>query len=495
MNETIGQGGFRVAVIGAGMSGVLMAIRLRQAGIDDITVYEKGDRVGGTWRENSYPGLRCDVPSHHYCYSFDPNPEWTNYCSSGAEIRQYFEDSATRFGVMDRIRFNTAVIEGRWGDGQWHIKLSDGSEDKADVLISAAGILHIPAYPAIAGISTFEGAMFHTARWDHSVALEDKRVGIIGTGSTAAQVIAELAGKTRHFSIFQRTPQWVIQVPNPRFSVKQKKRFRAYPFLLRWHYEKLRMQLAALMNGAIMGKDPMARQALEAGLEANLATVHDPELREKLRPDYLAGCKRLVMSPNFYEAVQRPNTDVVTAKIDRIEPDGLRTADGRLHPLDVIILATGFDPNAFLRPVKLYGRNGRSLDDVWAERPVAYHSMAVPDMPNFFMLEGPFSPIGNLSVVLISEWQADYVMRCVELARRERVALSPTPEATDVLMKRYRAAAKDTIWATGGCQSWYQDEEGVPIIYPFSPDDFRAETNGEPNRADFVIDDLARADA
>ena len=490
MNKAIGQGGFRAVVIGAGMSGVLMAIRLMQAGIDDVTIYEKGDRVGGTWRENSYPGLRCDVPSHHYCYSFDPNPEWSSYCSSGAEIRQYFEDSAKRFGVFDRIRFNAAVVEGRWENKQWRLTLADGSVDQADVLISAAGILHIPAIPAIPGIDSFAGAMFHTARWDHSIALADKRVGIIGTGSTAAQVISAQAGNTRQFSIFQRTAQWVIRVPNPSFSEKQKKRFRTYPFLLRWHYENLRLQLAALMTGAIMGQDPAARQALEAGLEANLESVVDPELRSKLRPDYLAGCKRLVMSPDFYEAIQRPQTELITTKIAGIEPEGVRTSDGQMYPLDVLILATGFDPNAYLRPVRLYGRNGRSLDEVWAARPIAYHSMAVPDMPNFFMLEGPFSPIGNLSVVLISEWQADYVMRCVDIVRRERVALSPTPEATDELMTRYRAAARKTIWATGGCRSWYQDEEGVPIIYPFSPDDFRAETQGEPDRLDFVIEEL-----
>jgi cation diffusion facilitator CzcD-associated flavoprotein CzcO len=204
------------------------------------------------------------------------------------------------------------------------------------------------------------------------------------------------------------------------------------------------------------------------------------------------GCKRLVMSPGFYEAIQQPRTALVTERIERVEPNGIRTIDGTLHELDLLVLATGFTVDAYIRPVALFGRGGRSLDEVWAERPVAYHSIAVPDMPNFFMLEGPFSPIGNLSVILISEWQADYVMRCIEIIRRDNVAISPTEQATAEIIKRYRDEARHTVWArdVGGCQSWYQDDEGVPMIYPFTPHDFRDETSADPNLADFLVEDL-----
>lgn len=481
---------FRVVIIGAGMSGILMAIRLRDAGIHDFTVYEKGGSVGGTWRENTYPGLHCDVASHHYCYSFAPNPEWSRHFSGGPEIRDYFEDTAERFGVLSAVRLNTEVLEACWRDGKWRISLPDGEHDQADILVSAAGVLHVPTYPDIPGLKSFAGPAFHTARWDHDVTLADKRIGIIGTGSTAIQIVTELAGNVEHLTLFQRTPQWVVPLPNPEFSEAEKTAFRTDPALVQKTYAEIRDAQAQFVSGAVMGKNPDARRALEEAVESNLASVRDPDLRKKLTPGYKPGCKRLVLSPGFYEAIQKPDTTLVTERIARIEEGGVVTADGAVHALDVLVLATGFDPNAFMRPLKLYGRDGISLDDLWAERPIAYHSMAVPDMPNFFMLEGPFSPIGNLSLVMVSEWQADYIMRCIEIVRRESVALSPSADATARLMSRYRGEARNTIWATGGCKSWYQDKDGVPIIYPFSPEDFRAETNVDPDLDDFVVEHM-----
>jgi cation diffusion facilitator CzcD-associated flavoprotein CzcO len=323
--QAIEQVPFRVVIVGAGMSGILMGIRLREAGITDFTIYEKGDAVGGTWRENSYPGLFCDVPSHHYCYSFDLNPNWTREFSPGAEIQDYFKRSAAKFGVTPHVRHNTAVTDAKWVDGVWQLSLANGETDSADVFISAVGVLHIPIIPDIPGKESFAGASFHTTKWDHSIDLGNKCVGVIGTGSTAVQIVTELAGKVSQISMFQRTPQWVAYVANAHYSERAHARLKRYPFLLKWHYEVKRRQLEALVCGGIMGEDKGLRAMLVNNCEGHLATVRDPDLRCKLTPNYEVGCKRLVMSPRFYEAIQRSDAELVTASIERIVPEGIVT--------------------------------------------------------------------------------------------------------------------------------------------------------------------------
>ncbi|AYJ84936.1 NAD(P)/FAD-dependent oxidoreductase (plasmid) [Sphingomonas paeninsulae] len=483
----------RVVIIGAGMSGILMGIRLKEAGITNFTVYEKGDAVGGTWRENSYPGLHCDVPSLHYCYSFDLNPTWTREFSPGAEIHDYFKRSAEKFGITPHVRLNTAVTDAKWIDGVWRVSLSNGESDSADVLVSAVGVLHIPIMPEIPGKETFAGASFHTTKWDHSIDLGEKSVGVIGTGSTAVQIVTELAGKVSNISMFQRTPQWVAYVANARYSERTKARLRRYPFLLKWHYEVKRQQLEALVCGGIMGEDEGLRAMLVNNCEGHLATVRDPDLRSKLTPNYEVGCKRLVTSPRFYEAIQRPDAKLVTAAIEKIVPDGIVTEDGQLHSIDVLAYATGFDPLAYLRPMTMTGRGGHTLEELWAKRPTAYRTIAVPHMPNFFMLEGPFSPVSNLSLVLISERQANFVMKCIELIRTERIAISPRPDVTDNIIAIYRERGRETIFATGGCQSYFLDDEGVPIYYSLGPASFFAEMDEDPDLDEFEIGALEEA--
>lgn len=471
------------------MSGILMGIRLKEAGYG-FTIVEKADRVGGTWRDNSYPGLHCDVPSHHYRYTFAPHADWSHTYSSGPDIRAYLDRTAERHGLMPHIRFNAAATEGVWENGRWRVMLSTGETLEADILVSATGVLHVPVTPEIPGLESFAGPTFHTSRWDHNVALEDKRIGLIGTGSTAVQIVCALSGKVCRLELFQRTAQWVLHLPNPPISPWRRMLYRAFPQLMEREFRTIEDQTSVLTGGAIMGLDPQARAALEKNVEDNLASVRDPVLRGKLTPGFEVGCKRLIMSPSFYEAVQDPSVDVVTDRIDHIEPRGIVTADGTLHAIDVLALATGFDPNAYVRPMRLTGRDGHTLDEVWAERPIAYRSMAVPHMPNFFMIEGPFSPVGNLSLILVSEWQAEYIMKCIETVRRDRVALSPDPQVTATMIADYREAARHTIWAKGGCQSWYQDEEGVPIIYPYPPARFRDEMKADPDLADFVVEPL-----
>ena len=477
-------------IVGAGMAGVLMGIRLKQAGYTNFTIVEKADRVGGTWRDNHYPGLHCDVPSHHYCYSFEPYPEWSEIFSSGTEIWQYLDYAATKNGIKPYIRFNTSAKHAAWDGSHWHVELSSGETVMADVVVTATGGLRIPEIPDIAGLDSFAGTTFHTTQWNHDIDLSDKKIGLIGTGSTAVQIVCALAGKVGKLELFQRTAQWVLLLPNANYSEEEKADFRANPDKMRQLYDEFETATYVQTGGAIMGKDPEARAALIQNVTDNLATVRDPVLRAKLTPNYEVGCKRLVMSPTFYQAVQDPTVEVVTDKIDHIVPQGIVTADGKLHELDVLALATGFDPSAYIRPMTVTGQDGHTLDELWSVRPIAYKSMALPHMPNFFMIEGPFTPFGNLSLIRVAEWQVDYIMKCIDKIRVERIAMAPRAEATAALMHQYREAAKTTIWATGGCTSWYQDEEGVPIIYPYLAEQFRDEVKAPIILDDFVIEPL-----
>lgn len=466
----------RIVVIGAGMSGLLAAIELERAGYRDVAIYEKADRLGGTWRENTYPGIACDVPSHFYSYSFAPNPEWSHRFSPGAEIQAYFEGIAERFGVDERIRHGAEVTRCVFEDGRWRLALSDGTSDVADVVIAATGVLHHPALPEIEGLGTFAGACFHSARWDHDVALEGRRVGVIGTGSTAIQITSALVDRTRTFALFQRTPQWVAPMENPAYSAAEQEQFRRQPEVL----ETMRAEMARVMtesfSNALVDADSPALQAIQAACTANLENnVQDPVLREKLRPDYRAACKRLVISADFYAAIQHPNARLVTEGIERIEAAGIRTRDGRLHELDVLVLATGFRVDRFMRPMQITGRGGIALDDVWKQGPFAYLAMSVPEFPNLFLLQGPNGPVGNFSLIDVAELEVAYLL---QLIGHVRSGACDEVSVSHAAMQRFdterRAAAKRTIWATG-CRSWYLDGDGLPTAWPWTFDRFRTE--------------------
>lgn len=487
--------GLGIVIIGAGMSGILMGIRLKQAGYDRFTILEKSSDVGGTWRDNSYPGLHCDVPSHHYRYTFEANPDWTQTYAAGPEIHRYLRDTAEKYGIVPHIRFNAAGTQARWTGASWEVGLSTGETIAADVLISASGVLRIPAYPDVPGRENFAGPSFHTSDWNHGIDLTEKRLGVIGTGSTAVQIVCALSGKIRKLKLFQRTPQWVARIANDMIPETSRQEYRANPASMEALFAENEALIYRQTGGAIMGRDPVARAELEQNVLDNLLTVKDPVLRQKLTPDYQVGCKRLIISPSFYEAVQDQSVELVTDRIDHIEARGIVTSDGVLHELDVLAYGTGFDPNAYIRPMELIGDEGHRLEDIWSERPTAYRSLTVPHMPNFFMIEGPFSPIGNLSLILVSEWQAEYIMKCLDVISRERIAMAPKPDITQRIMAEYREAAKSTIWGAGGCVSWYQDKEGVPIIYPFSPDEFRDEIQRDPDLDDYEVRSLPRVGA
>lgn len=466
----------RFVVIGAGMAGVLSGIRLRQAGYEDWVVYEKGDSVGGTWRENTYPGLSCDVPSHIYSYAFEPNPDWSQRFSPGAEIRRYFEGVADKYGILPRIRFNEEVERLEFRGGRWHLALKSGRRDEADVVIAATGVLHHPMIPEIPGLASFEGACFHSARWDHAVPTDGKRVGVIGTGSTAIQITSALVPSVAKFSLFQRTPQWIAPQENAFYTDAEKSAYRADPIAFRKMADGLAKAFHETFSNGVVDAGSEQMKNLEAACRENLEkSVRDPVLREKLRPNYRAACKRLIMSGDFYDAIQQPNAELVTEGIERIEPKGVRTKDGRLHELDVLVLATGFRVDRFLRPMKVRGRDGVDLEDVWKDRPNAYLSISIPSFPNLFMLNGPNGPVGNFSLITIADMQLHYVLQLVEELRAGRGReISASESAMKRFSEEFDQAARKTIWATG-CRSWYLDARGVPAVWPFTYQRFTEE--------------------
>jgi cation diffusion facilitator CzcD-associated flavoprotein CzcO len=473
-----------VAIIGAGMSGLCMGIKLQQAGFHDYTIFEKAGEVGGTWRENTYPGLSCDVPARFYSYSFESNPGWSSSFAGGGEIWDYFRRVADRHALRPHIRFNEEIVHGRWEGGHWRLRTASGQESTADVLVSACGVLHHPRMPDIEGLDAFAGATFHSARWDHAVPLDGRRIGVVGTGSTGVQITTNLAYRAAKLCVFQRTAQWVLPLPNMRYRLTPLL-LRRVPSLNRFAYRAAQVFMEHGFGRAVT-EPCWQRTVIGAACRLNLRTVRDPVLRQRLTPDYEPMCKRLVMSGSFYRAVQRPQVDVVSDPIDHVEPAGVVTRDGALHELDVLVLATGFQAHAFLRPAELVGEGGVTLDDVWSPEPHAYRTVALPGFPNFFMIMGPHSPFGNQSLIAVAETQADYVVQWLRLLRAGRVAqAAPTAQATSRYNDELRLAMPSTVWVTG-CRSWYIGADGLPMNWPWTPERHR-EMLSRPDVAEFDV--------
>lgn len=454
------------------MSGLCVAIALLRSGITDVTIHEKADEVGGTWRENTYPGLVCDIPSRVYQYTFAHNPNWSHLFSPGGEIQAYFRDVADRFGLRDRIRFGAEISYARFEEGRWRLRTAAGAESTVDFLICATGVLHHPRLPSIPGLGEFGGHAFHSARWDHSVDVRGRRIAIVGNGSTGVQLVCGLAGVAGRVMLFQRTAQWVLRLPNPRYSRLTSIIHNRFSWLDRLAYRCYSFGYDTFAAG--LTKPGLRRKIMGALCRASLREVRDPQLRRALTPNYTPMCKRLVMSNGFYRAVQRDDVELVTAGIDRVERRGIVTDDGVLHEADVIVLATGFDTHAFFRPMQVVGRDGVTADDVWRDGPRAHRTVALPGFPNFFMMLGPHSPVGNLALTTVAESQSDHILRWIQRWRRgEFDTVEPTWPATERFNAKLRAAMPDTVWTTG-CDSWYLNKDGVPEVWPFTPGEHRA---------------------
>jgi cation diffusion facilitator CzcD-associated flavoprotein CzcO len=467
------------------MSGICMAVKLQDAGIDSFTIFEQAHEVGGTWRDNTFPGLTCDVPSRYYTYTFAPNSDWTRLLSPGAEIQSYFRRVVDERGLRPHIRFGTEVKSAEYREGKWWLS-TNTTEEVFDVLVTATGVLRVPRYPDIPGRDGFAGPAFHSSRWDHSISLPDKRIGVIGTGSTGVQIVSELGGEVEQLNVFQRSAQWVYPWPNHRYTAAWRTLLRRWPALNRLGFRFWGWLFRVLLGRAVI-QPGLRRRHVYALCHANLRlAVRDPQLRERLTPTDQPMCKRLVFAGHYYQSLQKPGVNVITEAIERIEPRGVVTADGRLHELDVLVFATGFDARAYVRPMQIVGAGGRTLDEAWADGPHAYRAVAVPGFPNLFMLMGPHSPIGNNSLVPIAEDQADYALWWIERIRDGVIAsAAPTETATKLYNESMKAAMPQTMWVSG-CSSWYLGEDGLPELFPWVPERY-TELLRRPELADFEV--------
>lgn len=449
-------------IVGAGFAGLAMGRQLKRAGIENFVILERSPSVGGVWRDNRYPGAACDVPSHLYSYSFFLNPDWSRKFSPQSEILNYLERAADAFDLRAHLRFGCTVTAMKfYGEaGVWRIKLEDGSCLDARTVISAVGQLAKPVVPDIKDTHVFEGSIVHSARWDAGVDYAGKRVAVIGNAASAIQLLPELAEKAAQLTIFQRTPNWVIDKPDRRFTSFEKWLFRTLPAWHRfyrwgsfWIHES---RFSAFVKNSIASD--LTRWRLARRLKRG---VSDPVLRDMLTPNYPPGCKRILLSSDYFDVVQRPNVRVVARRAARFEPQGLVTPDGERIAADAVVLATGFKATQFLAEIAVIGPEGKTLDEVWGSNPRAYRGVAVSGFPNLFMLYGPNTNLGHNSIIYMLERQSEYVRAQVERILTENLrTLDVSPQAEAAFNKTLQKRLKRTVWAAD-CPSWYKTEDGL----------------------------------
>jgi cation diffusion facilitator CzcD-associated flavoprotein CzcO len=450
-----------VAIIGAGFSGLCIAIKLKEAGRTNFRVFEKASDIGGTWFLNRYPGCACDVPSHLYSFSFDQNPGWSRAYSPAPEIWRYQKATAEKHGITPFIRCNAEVARAEYDETAqlWRLTLESGEAVAARALVAGAGILHVPFYPQIAGAESFAGKTMHTAKWDESYDLSGKRVAVIGTGASAIQLVPAIAEKVAHLDLYQRTPGWVIPRMDHAFEEKSKARFARFPLLQRLFRSFIYWRAEMLAYGFTRNLNMIAK--FQKLAEAELAkAVPDPALRAKLTPDFPVGCKRVLISNDFYPAVQRDNVELITDAIIEIRPKGVVTADGKLREVDAILYATGFRVTDWLSHVDISGRGGRKLVDDWKEGACAYYGIVVNSYPNMFLLLGPNTGLGHNSVVFMIESQVRYALDCLKWLWAGAGTVEVKADVQDAFNKDLHEKMKRTVWMTG-CKSWYLNANGT----------------------------------
>ncbi|MFJ8825648.1 flavin-containing monooxygenase [Streptomyces sp. NPDC102467] len=469
----------RVAVIGSGFGGLGAAVRLRREGVTDFVVLERADAVGGAWRDNSYPGCACDVPSHLYSFSFAPNPDWPRTFSGQERIREYLEHVADIFRLRPHIRLNSEVQELRWDSERlwWEIDTASGTLT-ADVVVSATGPLSDPKTPDLPGIDTFPGKVFHSARWDHGYDLRGKRVAMIGTGASAIQIVPAIQKDVAALTLFQRTPPWVMPRADRAITKAERWVHRQLPFTtqarrgLLWGIRELQVQAFTKRPNELGMVEQLAKRNMHRAIK-------DPGLRAKLTPDYRIGCKRILLSNTYYPALAQPNVDVVASGLSEIRGSTLVAADGSEAEVDAIVFGTGFHVTDMPIAQRVIGADGVSLAESWKGGMAALRGATAAGFPNFMTVIGPNTGLGNSSMILMIEAQlnylADYMRQLNVLGGR--VALTPRASAVTGWNNRVQDRMKRTVWNTGGCNSWYLDENGVnTTVWPGTTTEFRQAT-------------------
>lgn len=456
-----------VAIVGAGFGGLGTAIRLKQEGFDDLVVLERGSDVGGTWHANSYPGSQCDIPSNLYSFSFALNPDWTHSYPEQPQIQEYLRGTAERFGVMDKVRLGCELTGASWDaeERRWLVQTSNGSLS-ARVLIAATGLLSEPYTPPLPGLESFAGPAFHSARWDHDVDLTGKRVGLVGTGASAIQIGPRIEPKVAKLSVFQRTPPWILPHFDREIGAALKRTYRALPMLQRLVRAGIWTLHETFVPGFVI--NPRFMGGHELLVKTHLRRqVPDPELRERLTPDYAVGCKRLLLSKAWYPMLQRPGVELVESGVTEVRERSVITADGREHELDALILATGFTPADPPIAERVRGASGAALADAWDGSPQAYLGTTVSGFPNLFLVYGPNLNLGHSSIVYMLESQIRYLVGAMEAMRSRGVeTIEVRPEAQREWNEELQRKLGGSVWNTG-CSSWYLDRNGRnSIMWP-----------------------------
>jgi len=464
----------RIAIIGAGPGGMCMGIRLRQAGFEDFLLLEKAGGVGGTWYHNRYPGCACDIPAHLYSFSFEIKRDWSRPYASQPEILAYMEGLAEKYGLLPHCRFGRGVRKATWDEGRscWTLDLEGGEAVEADVVVSAIGMFNDLSDPRIEGLDSFEGTRFHSARWNWDHDLSGETVGVIGSAASAVQFVPEIVKQAGLVHLFQRTANWVMPKEDDPYTEEQLAHFRAKPELA----DAIRDEIFRRVDGGMTFSDPVALAEMEAAVLKSLEVVRDPELRRKLRPQHPFGCKRPLISNDYYPAFNRPNLELVTDAITRVTKDAVVTADGRTRRVDTLILATGFSATKYLSAIDVRGRAGRRIDDAWNDGARAYLGITTAGFPNLFMLYGPNT--NNGSILTMIESQVDYALRKIQRIASEGLAwIDVRPEP----MERYNDEVQEAIagvevWQAD-CNGYYRSPSGrIVTQWPWSMTAFRERT-------------------
>jgi cyclohexanone monooxygenase len=450
-----------IGIIGAGPGGLALGIFLKKAGFDDFTIIDREDGVGGTWRTNTYPGLACDVKSHLYSYSFDLNPHWSRLWSGQPEILEYFERTARRHQLDKHLMLNTEIVSATWDSVSqtWLVRTGAGDDHRYDILISAVGIFNQPLLPDFKELEPFAGTVMHTAAWDHAVDLAGKRVAVLGTGSTASQVLPEIAKVAARVYSVQRSPTWILPKPDRPYTDREKLAFKYIPFAKKFYRTRLWLRSESNISVIENGSDK-TQEFKGIALKQLAAIVDDENLRAELTPDHPLGCKRLVFATDYLQTLTQPHVEVVSSAARALRSEALVTDDGRELDVDVVVCATGYAAADYLGQIEVVGENGVSLRDTWRDGAFAYLGMAVPGFPNFFMLYGPNTNVGSNSVIFVLEAQARYVVRALEHVRRQnRSYVAVTRSATDAFIAKVDKWMVGTVWTTR-CSNYFRAANG-----------------------------------
>jgi cation diffusion facilitator CzcD-associated flavoprotein CzcO len=449
-----------VAIVGSGLAGLAMAIQLHKAGIPSFTIFEKSSRVGGTWRDNTYPGAACDVPSHLYSFSFESRADWSRVFPEQSEILSYIQRLVRRHELRRRIRFNAEIESARFDEerSQWELRTVGGDKYRFDVLILACGQLNRPAYPEIDGLAGLEAVQFHSARWNHQYDLSGKTVAAIGTGASAIQFVPFVARPAKRLFVFQRTPPWILPKPDREYSRIERFALTHVP-PLRHLYRSLLYWALEVRVGTFTRGSWLQRYHQNQALSYLCASIDDPALRAALTPEYPIGCKRILVSNDYYQALCRPNVELVTSPIERATKNALVTRDGVSRIVDAVIYGTGFESTDFLAPIRITGLQGLDLRDAWRQGAEAYLGVAVSGFPNLFLLYGPNTNLGHHSIPFMIECQVRYTVRCIRRMRKERLAsLEVRADAMRVFNTQLQKRHESLVWTS--CNSWYRHASG-----------------------------------